>query len=84
MSDPIITHIIHAKAERVTAVRGAEVHVTVGVHGDRRITLAFTPELAAALAPAIADAARGRTIGRARKALTQAKAPVLKPSGGLL
>ena len=56
MSDPVITHIIHAKAERVTAARGAEVHVTVGVHGDRRITLAFTPELAAALAPAIADA----------------------------
>lgn len=85
MSDPVISHILHAKVERVSYARGAEVHLTVGVHHDRRLTLAMTSELAAQLAPAIAQAARSKHTGRPlRKNQGEARLPILKPAGGVL
>lgn len=83
MSDPVISHVLHAKATRIGSGRGAEVHLTVGVHHDKRLTFAFTPELAAQIAPALAAAARPRR-ARAKDDQGEPRLPILKPSGGVL
>lgn len=84
MSDPVTSHILHAKAERVRVGRGSEVHLTVGVHHDKRFTLAMSPELAAQIAPMIAAAAQPRRMRCVRLDKDAQRLPILKPCGGVL
>ena len=76
-----VTHVLHA----TTAVNAGEVHVTVRVHLDKRLTLALTPALAATLGHSLVRAAaKPRRAARARAEDGSRRLPVLKPSGRLV
>lgn len=78
--EPPVSHVLHAKTTRV----GDEVHVTIRMHHDARITMAFSPRLAAQVGQSMVRDAKKRLRKKRVQPDQGARLPLLKPCGALL